>query len=70
MYSSKELEEWVEPLGRLADQAQEVYAMFNNNRYDYAPRSAVLLRGVLDSAGLEATSGFEPPAEGQLEFGA
>jgi len=69
MYSTKELEEWVEPLGRLADQAQEVYAMFNNNRYDYAPRSAALLRGVLDEAALESTGGFEPPVEGQLEFG-
>ena len=29
--------------------------MFNNNRYDYAPRSAQVLRGLLDEAGIEAT---------------
>ena len=39
MYSAEELEEWVTKLGRLADDADEVYAMFNNNRDDFAPRS-------------------------------
>ncbi len=33
--------EWVEKLGRLSDEADEVYALFNNNRDDFAPRSAV-----------------------------
>jgi uncharacterized protein YecE (DUF72 family) len=61
MYSAEELEEWVEKLGRLADEADEVYAMFNNNRDDFAPRSAVILRGLLDEAGLAATGGVEPP---------
>ena len=40
MYDREELEEWVEPLAELASRSEEVYAMFNNNRYDYAPRSA------------------------------
>ena len=61
MYSAEELEEWVEKLGRLADEADEVYAMFNNNRDDFAPRSAVLLRGLLDEAGIPAAGGVEPP---------
>ena len=30
--------------------ADEVYALFNNNRDDFAPRSAMLLRGLLDEA--------------------
>ena len=47
----EELEEWVEPIARLAEEAREVYAMFNNNRNDYAPRSAQVLRGLLDEAG-------------------
>jgi hypothetical protein len=34
--------------------------MFNNNRYDYAPRSAQVLRGLLDEAGIEATGAVEP----------
>jgi uncharacterized protein YecE (DUF72 family) len=62
MYSPEELAEWVEKLAALADEADEVYAMFNNNRDDFAPRSAVLLRGLLDEAGVAATGGVEPPA--------
>ena len=61
MYSEEELEEWVPKLGRLAENADEVYAMFNNNRDDFAPRSAVILRGLLDEAGVSASGGIEPP---------
>ena len=61
MYSADELAEWVERLARLAEQADEVYALFNNNRDDFAPRSAVILRGLLDSAGIPAAGGIEPP---------
>ena len=38
-----------------------MYALFNNNRDDFAPRSALLLRGLLDEAGVEASGGIEPP---------
>ena len=68
MYNERELAEWVEPLGRLARESEEVYAMMNNNRYDYAPRSAQILRRLLDEAGIEATGGVEPPRRGQLEL--
>jgi uncharacterized protein YecE (DUF72 family) len=61
MYSAEELEEWVERISRLSDEADEVYAMFNNNRDDFAPRSAAILRGLLDEAGIPATGGLEPP---------
>ncbi len=61
MYSPEELEEWVEKIGRLADDAGDVYAMFNNNRDDFAPRSAAILRGLLDEAGIPAAGGIEPP---------
>jgi uncharacterized protein YecE (DUF72 family) len=61
MYSSQELEEWVERFGRLSEEADEVYAMFNNNRDDFAPRSAAILRGLLDEAGIPASGGLEPP---------
>ena len=60
MYSAEELEEWVERLGGLADGSDEVYAMFNNNRDDFAPRSAQILRGLLDAAGIPASGGLEP----------
>jgi uncharacterized protein YecE (DUF72 family) len=61
MYASAELGEWVPKLERLSEAADEVYAMFNNNRDDFAPRSAVLLRGLLDEAGVPASGGVEPP---------
>jgi uncharacterized protein YecE (DUF72 family) len=63
MYSPEELKEWVEKLARLAGEAEEVYAMFNNNRDDFAPRSAMLLRGLLDEAGIPAAGGIEPRPE-------
>jgi uncharacterized protein YecE (DUF72 family) len=61
MYEVDELAEWVPKLGHLASEAEEIYAMFNNNRDDFAPRSAVLLRGLLDEAGIPASGGIEPP---------
>jgi len=61
MYSAEELEEWVGPIGRLAEQADEVYALFNNNRDDFAPRSAAILRDLLGEAGIAATGAVEPP---------
>ena len=60
LYAREELAEWVEPLRRLDGEADEVYALFNNNRDDFAPRSAQLLRGLLDEAGLDASGGIEP----------
>ena len=61
LYSADELAEWVAPLAELAGAAEEVYAMFNNNRDDFAPRSAQILRGLLDESGIPATGGIEPP---------
>lgn len=61
LYNEDELTEWVEPLARLASEAEEVYALFNNNRDDFAPRSAQVLRGLLDEAGVPAAGGIEPP---------
>ena len=67
MYSPEELAEWVAPVGRLADAADEVYALFNNNKDDFAPRSAVIFRGLLDEAGISAAGGIEsPPAQPTL----
>jgi uncharacterized protein YecE (DUF72 family) len=61
MYSEEELTEWVEPTGRLAGEAEEVYALFNNNKDDFAPRSAAIFRKLLDDAGIPASGGVEPP---------
>lgn len=61
MYEPAELAEWVAPLERLARETGEAYALFNNNRDDFAPRSAAILRGLLDEAGVPASGGLEPP---------
>ena len=67
LYSREDLEDWVGSIAKLAEEAHEVYATFNNNRYDYAPRSAQVLRGLLDEAGIEATGAVEPaPANATL----
>lgn len=61
MYGADELREWVEPARRLAAEAAEVFALFNNNRDDFAPRSAAIFRRLLDEAGVAATGAVEPP---------
>jgi uncharacterized protein YecE (DUF72 family) len=61
MYALEELGEWVPKLARLSEAAEDVYAMFNNNRDDFAPRSALLLRGLLHEAGVPASGAVEPP---------
>ena len=48
----------VEPIARLAGEAEEVYALFNNNRDDFAPRSARR-----SSAGSSTRRGSPPRAE-------
>ncbi len=42
--------------------------MFNNNRDDFAPRGAALLRALLDEAGIEASGGIEPPPSAPTLF--
>lgn len=68
MYSREELAEWVEPLRGLSERAEEVYALFNNNRYDYAPRSAEILRALLDAAGVAARGAHGPEGQIRLEL--
>jgi uncharacterized protein YecE (DUF72 family) len=68
LYERDELEEWVDPIARLAEESREVYAMFNNNRDDFAPRSAHVLRGLLDEAGVAATGAVEVAAANATLF--
>jgi uncharacterized protein YecE (DUF72 family) len=68
LYGADELQEWVEPLEKLAHEAREVYAMFNNNRGAQAPTSAKVLRGLLDEAGVPATGGIEPESAAATLF--
>jgi uncharacterized protein YecE (DUF72 family) len=65
LYTRADFAEWVEPLAELAH-GHEVYALMNNNRYDYAPRSAQVLRALLEEAGVEVRGAVEPaPAQAE-----
>ena len=61
LYSDEELREWAGPLADLGRQAEEVYVLFNNNRWSrgpdgataaQAPENARTLRGILDEEGV------------------
>jgi uncharacterized protein YecE (DUF72 family) len=61
LYSDEELREWVAPLRELSDQADEVYVLFNNNRWNktpsgeiaaQAPANASALQGILAESGV------------------
>ena len=61
LYSEEELREWTEPLRELAEGADEVYVLFNNNRWSRTPRgeltaqapaNALVLQGILAESGV------------------
>ncbi len=39
-YTQEELREWYEPVRQLAEETERTWVMFNNCKYDYAPRNA------------------------------
>lgn len=47
LYSPDELAEWKDPIRELADETERTWVMFNNCRYDYAPRNAREMAEVL-----------------------
>lgn len=50
VYTDDELAEWIDPVLELAEQAQEVAVVFNNNARDYALRNAAQFRELLQRA--------------------
>jgi hypothetical protein len=42
---------------------ENAWVQFNNNTMASPPRSAVIFRGLLDEAGIDAAGGIEPPPE-------
>ena len=61
LYSEDELHEWTGPLRELAESTEEVYVLFNNNRWSrtargelaaQAPTNAQALQGILDESGV------------------
>jgi len=49
LYSIDELEEWVEPVRRITEQAATAYLMFNNCFADYAPKNAQQMLSLFDT---------------------
>jgi uncharacterized protein YecE (DUF72 family) len=56
LYSTAELEEWAEPIKRLASEVDETFVMFNNNKYDYAQRNASEIATILGDLVVEPTA--------------
>jgi uncharacterized protein YecE (DUF72 family) len=61
LYSEDELREWAGPLRELAESADDVYVLFNNNRWSrtargelaaQAPANALVLQGILVESGV------------------
>ncbi len=50
LYTDDELAEWIDPVLELAERAQEVAVVFNNNARDYALRNAAQFREMLSAA--------------------
>lgn len=47
LYEPGELEQWHEPIARLAEQTERTWVMFNNCKYDYAPTNARQMAEIL-----------------------
>ncbi|MBN1193658.1 MAG: DUF72 domain-containing protein [Coriobacteriia bacterium] len=63
LYTPDELEEWAPKVRELAEGTDVTYVMFNNCKYDYAPRNARELAEIL---GPELVSPWEGATAGQL----
>jgi len=61
VYTPDELAEWRDPIKSLADETDRTWVMFNNCKYDYAPRNAREMAEILGDV--------VAPREGGLETG-
>ncbi|MDY0340303.1 MAG: DUF72 domain-containing protein [Coriobacteriia bacterium] len=65
LYTTAELEEWAPRIRELSAETDITYVMFNNCKYDYAPRNAREMAGILGPALVESVE----PGEEQLGLG-
>ena len=73
LYTPEELATWREPIDNLAHETERTWVMFNNCRYDYAPRNAREMAEILGDI-VAPRSGGEPtgepvPDEGEFSRG-
>ncbi len=66
LYTRDELEEWAPKIAELAERTDVTYVMFNNCKYDYAPRNA---RQLADILGPELVDPVTPSTDEQLGLG-
>jgi len=52
LYAAEELREWVEPLRELSEASDEVYVLFNNNRWSRAPGGELTAQAPANAASL------------------
>ncbi len=50
LYTAEELREWEKPIRELAAESERTWVMFNNCKYDYAPRNAREMAAILGDA--------------------
>ena len=62
LYTPEELAEWSDPIRRIAEETERTYVMFNNCKYDYAPRNAKEMAEILGD--------LVEPRRGDIETGA
>ena len=70
LYSPDELAEWNQPIRELAEETERTWVMFNNCKYDYAPRNAREMAEILGDVVAERpahTPTGEPAPEQPVE---
>jgi len=72
LYTPEQLSEWVEPIDNLAQETERTWVMFNNCKYDYAPRNAREMAEILGDVVAPRVGGAstgEPTPDADWETG-
>jgi uncharacterized protein YecE (DUF72 family) len=69
LYTEDELAEWAPRVRELAASADVTWVMFNNCKYDYAPRNAREIATILGDIAEPYGGGEQPHEPGQLGLG-
>ncbi len=69
LYTPDELAEWAPRVHELAAESDTTWVMFNNCKYDYAPRNAREMAQILGDAADPYAEAQDAPGSGQLDLG-